>query len=388
MRRYFNFEAISIGLAMFSMFFGAGNIIYPLAIGQFAGDKNFFAIIGLLLTAALMPIAGVIAMILYEGKTKEFFGRIGRIPGFLLALIMITLLGPLGSTPRCIMLSYTTLKSTFLPISPILFSAMACVLIFVFTIRKNYILTLLGWVLTPVLLASLATIIIAGIIMAPEAPHVVTSNFDMFMHGLQEGYNTMDLLAAFFFSSTILHLLRERTKASQEGNQPSSQLKTLFTASVVGVSLLSLVYIGFSYLASFYSETLQSQGKDALLSEITFRIAGPYAGFLVCVTIAFACFTTAIALISSFTDFIQKEVFKEKIPYGWILFGALLITFFVSTFEFNGISAFLWPILQVCYPGLIVLTFLNLFCHLKKMIKIKVPVIMTFAISSIFYFVL
>ena len=117
MKKILKTEAISVGLAMFSMFFGAGNIIYPLAVGQYAGDKNFYAILGLILTAAVMPIAGVIAMILFDGNYRQFFGRLGRVPGFLLALTTISLLGPLGSTPRCIALSYITLKSSFLNIS-------------------------------------------------------------------------------------------------------------------------------------------------------------------------------------------------------------------------------------------------------------------------------
>src|ERR1700722_13643393 len=113
MKKYFSFEAFTIGLAMFSMFFGAGNVIFPLAVGQYAGDKNFYAMSGLILTAAIMPIIGVIAMILFDGNYRQFFGRLGKVPGFLLALIIISLLGPLGSTPRCIALSYTTLKSSF-----------------------------------------------------------------------------------------------------------------------------------------------------------------------------------------------------------------------------------------------------------------------------------
>ncbi len=153
MRRFFKSETISLGLAMFSMFFGAGNVIFPLAVGQYAGDKNFFAILGLIITAAIMPIAGVIAMLLFDGSYKQFFGRLGKVPGFLLALFIITLLGPLGSTPRCIALAHTTLSNTFLNMSPALFSAAASLVIFLFAIRKRYLLTLLGWILTPLLLS-------------------------------------------------------------------------------------------------------------------------------------------------------------------------------------------------------------------------------------------
>lgn len=383
MKVLFKSQAISVGLAMFSMFFGAGNIIYPLAVGKYAGDQNFFAMLGLILTAAIMPIAGVIAMILFDGNYRQFFGRLGKIPGFLLALTTISLLGPLGSTPRCIALSYTTLNSAFLDISPVLFSALACFIIFLFTVKRSHMLTLLGWVLTPILLSSLIIIIIVGLITAPEAMEVEHSNLSMFLHGLNEGYNTMDLLAAFFFSSTIINILRTRLSEGKEN--ANGYLRTAFCASIVGACLLSAVYIGFSYIASFHGSELAVSGKDELLAAITMKIAGSYGGLLVSVAIAFACLTTAIALICSFTDFIKLEVFKDKVSYEMTLIGALLATFFVSTFEFTGISAFLWPILQICYPGLIVLTILNIANRLCGLSALKLPVFLAFAFSTVMY---
>lgn len=365
MKTLFKSDSFAIGLAMFSMFFGAGNIIYPLAIGQYAGDKNFFAMIGLLITAAIMPIAGVIAMILFDGNERRFFGRLGRIPGFLLAILIISLLGPLGSTPRCIALSYTTLKSAFLNISPVLFSAISCGIIFLFSFKKNSLLTLLGWILTPVLIGSLILIILLGIFTGPSAPIIDQSNFHMFLHGLSEGYNTMDLLAAFFFSATIVNVLKKNLK-EKKGFQQQNLLGITLKGSLIGMMLLAAIYVGFSYIASFHANELIGKGKDELLAAMTLKIAGGYGGILVCITISLACLTTAIALVSAFADFFQREVFKGKVSYPIILAATLLITFFISTFEFSGISAFLWPILQVCYPGLIILTIVNIIYGLKN----------------------
>jgi branched-chain amino acid:cation transporter, LIVCS family len=246
-------------------------------------------------------------------------------------------------------------------------------------------LAVLGWILTPLLLVSLTIIVVIGLIMAPEATSINSSNLKMFLHGLNEGYNTMDLLAAFFFSSTIINILKARI--SENEAKQGNYLKIAFQASIVAVCLLAVIYIGFSYIASFHGNDLSFNGKDELLAAITMKIAGPYAGILVCTTIALACLTTAIALISAFTDFMQKEVFKEKVSYEVTLIGALIITFFVSTFEFNGISAFLWPILQICYPGLIVLTFLNIAHRLTGFTRLKAPVFLAFACSLIIYFV-
>ncbi len=383
MKKLFKSQSLAIGLAMFSMFFGAGNIIFPLALGQYAGDKNFYAILGLIFTAVIMPIAGVIAMILFDGNYRHFFGRLGKVPGFLLSLTTISLLGPLGSTPRCIALAYTTLKG-FVTISPVLFSLLSCVLIFLFSFRKNHILTLLGWVLTPLLLGSLVFIIIKGLFAPPNLTEMSYESTEMFFYGLKEGYNTMDLLAAFFFSSTIITILKTRLKS---GQTHLNYLYTALYASLIAAFLLAIVYVGFSYLAAFHGSNLGNTGKDALLAAITMKIAGEHAGLLVCVTIALACLTTAIALISAFSDFVQKEVFREKISYEVTLILALLLTFFVSTFEFTGISSFLGPILQICYPGLIVLTFLNIIHKLGRFKPIKTPVFITFAISAYIYVV-
>lgn len=127
-------------------------------------------------------------------------------------------------------------------------------------------------------------------------------------------------------------------------------------------------------------------GKEQLLAAITMKIAGPRAGILVCTAIALACLTTAIALISAFTDFIEKEVFKEKVSYEVILLGSLLVTFFISIFKFHGISSFLGPILQICYPGLIVLTLLNIAYRLKNFKPVKWPVFLAFIFAAYFYF--
>lgn len=373
-------ESIPVGLAMFSMFFGAGNIIFPLAVGQHAGQDNLYAMLGLILTASIIPITGVLAMILYEGDYRGFFCRLGRWPGFFLALVIISLLGPLGSTPRCIALSYTTLKSAFLDFSVTSFSFFYCVLIFFLAVRKNQLLTLLGWVLTPVLLGSLLIIITLGFLTPHELYLPTSSPQELFFFGLKEGYNTMDLLAAFFFSSTILHILRGQVESEKN---PKAYLKVAAYASFIGAGLLSLVYVGFSYLAAFHGSDLSQLAPDALLAALTLKVAGPYAGSLVCITIALACLTTTIALISSFADFVQKEVFEGRGSYEWILACSLLVTFFVSTYEFTGISAFLGPVLTICYPGLILLTLLNIAYRLKGYQSVKVPVFIAFMLSAL-----
>lgn len=354
-------NTLAAGLAMFSMFFGAGNVVFPLALGQIAQDKNFFAILGMLITAVGVPFAGLLAMTLYNGDYKRFFGRIGKVPGFLLAAGIMGLIGPFGAMPRCIALSYSTAKMFLGGISLPMFSIAACLLILVFTFRRSNIINSLGYVLTPLLLGSLGVIIACGLINSPEASVTSHDSFNIFLKGLKDGYQTMDLLGAFFFSSVVIASLKKNIAPNADNYSKRLMISTL-QATAIGAGLLALVYIGFSYVASFHGEALKGISSDELISVIAVHVLGPQAAVIACVAVSLACLTTAIALAVVFAEFVQKEISANTIGYAPALIATLIATFFVSTLNFTGIAAFLFPILQVCYPGLIVLCIVNIAC--------------------------
>ena len=113
---------LSTGLAMFSMFFGAGNVVFPLDLGRVAGNMNLYAILGLLLTAVLVPFTGLFTMFLFSGDYDSFFKRIGKIPGFLVISFLMALIGPFMAIPRCITLSFSTMSMYFPGMSLFYFS--------------------------------------------------------------------------------------------------------------------------------------------------------------------------------------------------------------------------------------------------------------------------
>lgn len=350
---------LATGLAMFSMFFGAGNVVFPLALGQIAQDKNFFAILGMLITAVGVPFAGLLAMTLYDGDYKRFFGRIGKVPGFILAAIIMGLIGPFGAMPRCIALSYSTAKMFLGGMSLPMFSIIACLLIWIFTFRRSNIVATLGYILTPLLLGSLGLIIACGLFNSSAAPVTSHENMDIFWKGLKDGYQTMDLLGAFFFSSVVIASLKKNLNPNAENYSKRLMTSTL-QAVAIGAGLLALVYVGFSYVASFHGSALTNISPDELISVIAVHVIGPQAAVVACIAVSLACLTTAIALAVVFAEFVQKEIAVDKIGYGPALIGTLVVTFLVSTLNFTGIAAFLFPILQVCYPGLIVLCAVNI----------------------------
>lgn len=385
--KYFKDQAntIATGLAMFSMFFGAGNVVFPLGLGQYARDHNFYAILGLLITAVGVPFAGLIAMTLFNGDYKKFFARIGPIPGFLVTVVILGLLGPFGGIPRCIVLSYSTMKP-YIPdyFSLPLFSIVACVIVFAFTYKRTNIVDILGYFLTPILLLSLAIIIIKGLFVSPSLIPAEHDKFSIFLKGFKEGYLTMDLLAAFFFSSVVIVCLQKDVDVMDQKNYKKTIFLTL-KASLIAALLLSIIYVGFSFVAAFHSPLLEGTPEAELPGVIATHVLGPYAAVVAQIAVILACLTTVIALSAVFAEFLHKDIFLDKISYGWSLFLTLLTTFFVSTLNFTGIAQFLKPILQVCYPALIMLCFVNILYKLYHFEWVKTPVFLTFLISLAIY---
>lgn len=372
---------ITAGFAMFAMFFGAGNIVFPLALGQHAGEENFFAILGLLITAVGVPFLGVIAMTLYNGNYKTFFSEMGTKTGFLISLVIMGLIGPFGAIPRCIALSYSTTHVFFPFISLEVFSALSCVLIFLFTYRKSSIMEVLGNILTPFLILSLAIVIIKGLLNSSPALPVEYSSSDVFLKGLKEGYQTMDLLSAFFFSSVIIIGIKKFFKDDREEHSKSAILALTLKSSLVGAFLLSIAYVGFSYVSSLNTQTLNGIPPDQMIAELALQTLGPYAGIIASTAVALACLTTAIALAAVSAEYIYKDLSFKKISYFNGLLITLIISYFVSTLNFTGIVKLLAPILEVCYPALILLTLLNIRHKIWHVQTPKWPVWLLFGLS-------
>lgn len=375
------------GFAMFSMFFGAGNVVFPLKLGQAAESHNLWAVAGLLITAVGVPFTGLFAMTLYEGDYKAFFARLGSTTGFLIVLAIIGLIGPFGALPRCIALSYSTTALFFPGLSIEWFSFISCLLIFFLTFKESNVLDIIGNLLTPFLMGSLAIIIIKGIAIAPSMPLSKEHPLAVFLEGLTYGYQTMDLLGAFFFSSVITLCLHKNFPSSSKKSTESIRKVTLY-ASLIGASLLALVYAGFSYVSALHSEDLALVPPDQLIGSIALHILGPYAGLIACTAVALACLTTAIALAAVSADYIQNELSGKRLSYPICLLLTLIVSFFVSTLNFTGIISFLAPILEVTYPALMALTVLNILHKFFEVKIVKTPFFLVLIISllaRIFY---
>jgi len=348
---------VSTGFAMFSMFFGSGNLVFPLTAGKLAEGHFALASLGFLLTGVLVPFLGVFAMFLYRGDVRSFFNSLGKGATFWFPLFALSIMGPFGVLARCITVAHGTFCLLFSGVSLPVFSVGMCASIFLITLNKGRIMSTLGTYLTPILLLSLGAIVTLGLWNGSFPVTHEAVQWSSFQTGFLQGYQTMDLLAAFFFSTFILQHLEK--KSGQNHNQ-SELIRIFVKAAVIGAGLLSFTYVALVALGTIYGEALNGVPPEQMFGAVAEIALGPYAAPILCVAVILACYTTAIVLTSLFADFLKQEVLKDKIPNYAAIIVTLLIAFTVSTFEFAGIARFLGPVLEVIYPALITLTVLNI----------------------------
>lgn len=373
---------ITTGLAMFSMFFGAGNIVFPLIVGQQAGNMVSMALVGLMFGAVIIPFIGLLAMTYYDGNHKEFFSRIGVWPGYLVTLFIMILIGPINAIPRCVALSYGTIKMYAPGLSGVVFSIIACLIIFAATVRKSRIVDLLGDLLSPLLVVCLFLIIIKGLWTHPAAPASSTTAGKMLLFGLTQGYNTMDLLGTFFFSGVTIAGLKQLFPHEKS---PKVIAYYALQSSIIGAGLLGAVYVGFGLVASYYGSVLGGMDAEVLLGTVAHMVLGKAGGFVVSMAVALACLTTAITLAVVFSEFLQEQVFAGRVRYEACLVATLITTGVFANFGFTDIVAMMVPILMVVYPALIVLTVVNMLHKTVGFRFVKAPVVIATGLSFAWY---
>jgi LIVCS family branched-chain amino acid:cation transporter len=374
------------GFALFSMFFGAGNLIFPLLIGKSVGENWWYAILGLGITAVIVPFLGLAGMIFYKADYHRFFGRIGTIPGSLLLLLLQLILGPFGVIPRLFTLMHAILKPYITDLSLPMFSIAATIVVFLCTFKKQNIIKLLGVILTPILLLSLAGLFLSGMSYPSNVIMNHTSPTDSFLEGLLGGYNTMDLIAAFLFATVVLPYFQKDVTSNVPLHDPHSLSKKLLYSSIIAASLLLFTYTGLSYISAYHAENNGGYQSEEILGAIAVKLLGYGGSFVATIAVVTACLTTAISLTSIFADYLRKDLCKNKLSTTTALITTLSITICFANLGFTGINAFLSPILQICYPGLIVLTLLNILHYATGFKMIKTPVFLTFGASALFYF--
>ncbi|WP_348663315.1 branched-chain amino acid transport system II carrier protein [Chlamydia vaughanii] len=360
----------SIGGSIFAMFFGAGNIVFPLALGYHYHSHPWFACLGMIITAVCVPLLGLVSMLLYVGDYQKFFSSIGKIPGMIFIVAILCLIGPFGGIPRAIAVSHSTLASlsdknfTLLP-SLHVFSLICCILIYLFACKLSKLIQWLGSVFFPIMLATLLWIIFKGLIIPSQPSTIASANIQTsLLAGITEGFNTMDLLAAFFFCSIVLISIRQKL-ANHGDNDAETPLdfkkinkkdkRTLILAFILAGLLLGTIYLGFALCASRHAGLLAHTNKGQILGRISAIALGPNS-LLTGVCVFIACLTTEIALVGIVADFLARIISSKRMTYSNAVIFTLIPSYLISILNFENISLLLLPLLQLSYPALIALT--------------------------------
>lgn len=391
MRLFSRFPYFASGFAIFSMFFGAGNVVFPLVLGRGWADQLLFALLGLALTGVILPILGLISMALYDGQYDRYFSRIGHKIGFVVLCIIMILLGPFGGIPRIITLSYSAWEQSIPGTSFWIFNAAFCGLTLLMTYRFTSVVRILGYILTPLLLFFLLLMIGIGIMSMPELPtgtSSLTQDLHVMAHGAQVGYNTMDLLAALAFGSVVVAALKAEFSAHHESVTQQHVIRHVTIAGVIAGLLLALVYGGLSVLSAAYATALQPVNSEQLISVVAYRVLGEHAGFVTNAIVLLACLTTAIALAAAFADFLAQQTKHRGNYYPLFLNITVLLSFVVAFLGFGKIVELLLPVLFICYPLIIVLALCNIAYKLWGFSYVKIPSAIAVVGAFIIYYII
>ena len=382
---------ITVGLAIFSMFFGAGNLMYPLDVGLHAGVHTMYGMLGFILTAVCLPLLGLIAMILFDGNYEDFFGRLGVNAGKIVTFLCMLIIGPAIAIPRIVTLSHT-MTAPFLPIpllqnvepfSSFVFAFLFLGITFLATFRENRIVDLLGKVISPLLLLSLIIIIAKGIFSAEMVVPSTVVPWDAFKINFIRGYETLDLLGGIFFSSVVLHILKN-TIGGMVGMTQNRLTMIGLKAGALGVSLLALVYTGMSVLSMYHGHDLAGSGD--LFRMLAFKVLGNHGALVIGTAVLMACLSTSIALSAVVAEYFHIHVFNRKISYELSLVAILLLCVPLSTFGLDYVRALTGgALVYVGYPAIIALTFCNIAYKLFNFKPVKLPVAATFIIALFSY---
>lgn len=349
-----------IGLMLFSLFFGAGNLIFPPYLGMEAGDAFTPAIIGFNLTAVFLPLFTVVAIALSENGLQSVGSRVHPWFGIGFAVIVYLAIGPLYVIPRAANvayeLGYVQVTNINTPLALFIFSIFFFLVTYAVSIRPQKMLDIVGRVLTPLLLIVLTLLVVRAFFVYPYEPAIVSEKYvaSPFLTGFWEGYFTLDAIAALAFGMVIV-----RTFQMHGVQQKSDILRGTVGAGVIAAIGLALVYLSLAWVGRVLPFDGEVENGAQLLIIAAEQLFGYPGNILFGIIVLLACLTTAIGLITATSQFFVDIL--PKFSYGTYVLIFTLIGFGITNFGLERILNAAAPLLGFLYPVAIVLVALSLF---------------------------
>ena len=345
---------IVVGFALFSLFFGAGNLILPPQLG-FKAESNWWLVaLGFCISAVIIPILGILAHAKLQGTMFDFAKKVSPKFSIIYCFIVYTISISLPS-PRTASVTHEMGVQPFFDSSSLLTSIIYFILVFVFVINRSRILNIIGQILTPAIILILIAII-----------GTTLFNFDFnfgegsivspFSDGILEGYQTFDAIGAVVVGGVIIISINLK---KQEGSYEAKRALIGKAGLLAGLGLF-LIYTGLIITGSLMKQEFNAEiSRTALLSGISIKTLGSTANVFLSILVSLACFTTAVGIVAGTADFVKGQFKDSQNAYLITTIIGCLLGILMGQFDVHYIIVVAIPALMFIYPITIVLILLN-----------------------------
>ena len=359
-------QKLLVAATLFGMFFGAGNLIFPVHLGQLAGRNLIPATVGFIITAVGIPILGVAAIgITHSEGLQDLSGKVGKGYGYFFTCLLYLTIGPFFAIPRCASTSFTTGIMPMLgsgvseSMALLIFSAVFFLLVLIFSLRPAGITVWIGKIINPLFLTFLAILLFSALTkpsaavasIEPEAAYRSGALFS----ALIEGYGTMDAIAGLAFGIVVIDIVR-----SMGVTDDTLVAKDVLSSGVLAGALMALIYV-LTILVGAQSRGLfaTSDNGGIALAQIAGHYLGRFGSLVLALTITFACLKTSIGLVTSCSDTFVR-MFPKGFSYRTWAIVFTVFSFCISNFGLSKIIEYSVPVLMFLYPPAITLILLAL----------------------------
>ena len=354
-------EMVLVSFVLFSLFFGAGNLIFPPFLGQNAGDKMPLAMAGFLVTAVVLPVLGVIVVAEFDGLDK-LAKKVNPKFAMVFTVLIYLSIGPGLGIPRAASVPFEMAIAPYLPegasfaVFMLLYSAVFFTVAGWLAMTPNKLVNRIGKVLTPSLLILLTFLFISFLFNGVSGTAAAQPAYaeGPLVKGFLEGYQTMDTIAALNFGLVISTTLR-----NLKVKEKKSVIHYTVRAGIAAGSILSFIYIMLSYMGMRSSAVYELQDNGAwTLRCIVHQLFGEAGAILLALIFTLACLTTCVGLITSISQYFST--LTKRFSYRQLAFTIVVFSFLVCNQGLTTILSISVPVLNAIYPISIVLIVLGL----------------------------
>lgn len=360
-------ETLTIGLMLFALFFGAGNLIFPPFLGQEAGANFWPAMLGFVVTGVGLPLLSVVVISMAKDGIAELGSRVHPVFAVVFSAAVYLSIGPFFGIPRSANVAFEMSVKPFLgstgSSSMVLmaFTIVFFALVYWVCLNPSKMVERIGAILTPVLLAAIVLLVLGSIFKLDGALGQVSKKYEAapFFTGFLEGYLTMDTIAALAFGIVVIGAIQQ--KKSLERKQI---VRETMKAGIIAGAGLAFVYVTVGLLGAKMASVGTYDNGGTILTEAAKLMFGTPGMLLLGLIVTLACFTTAVGLVSATSQFLMKMI--PSVSYKTFTLAVTLVSLLIANLGLNQIISISVPVLIVLYPITIVLVVLSLFDRFLK----------------------